>query len=163
MTFFLHAIFVGVFATGFMDLIAFAQRRFLGIPFLNYAMVGRWIGYIPKGRIIHRPIGQSPFIAYEATLGWTAHYLVGVVFAAILLHLAGPEWTQAPGPVWPVLFGAATVAAPFLLLQPGMGAGLAARKTPRPWTARLRSLSAHVAFGFGLWLGAWLWAKAGGG
>ena len=158
MIFFVHAVFIGAVGTGLMDLIGLAQRRLLGIPSLNYAMVGRWIGHIPNGQVIHRSIGQSPPVAYEAALGWAAHYLIGIIFGAILLLLAGPEWARAPGPVWPLLFGAATVVAPFLTLQPGMGAGLAARKTPNPWKARLRSLSAHVAFGLGLWLGARLWA-----
>lgn len=132
MIFLLQAVFVGIVATGFMDIVALAQKRFLGIPFLNYAMVGRWIGYIRNGQLIHRPIGQSPSIAHEAALGWVAHYLIGVVFAAILLVLTGPEWALTPGPACPVIFGAATVAAPFLLLQPVMGAGIAARKAPNP-------------------------------
>ncbi|MBQ2262067.1 MAG: DUF2938 domain-containing protein [Loktanella sp.] len=162
MTFIVHAIFVGVIATSFMDFVALAQKRFMGVPSLNYAMVGRWIGHIRKGRIIHRPIGQSPPIPHEAMLGWAVHYLIGVVFAAIFLLLSRPEWAQSPGLVWPVIFGVATVAAPFLVLQPGMGAGFAARKTPKPWIARLRSVSAHVAFGIGLWLGAVLWVAIGG-
>lgn len=162
MTFILHALFVGVFATGFMDIVALVQKRFMGIPALNYAMVGRWIGHIRHGQIIHRPIGKSPPIPNEAVLGWAAHYLTGVLFAATLLFLSRPEWAQSPGLAWPVIFGVATVAAPFLVLQPGMGAGLAARKTPTPWVARLRSVSAHFAFGIGLWLGAWLWVAVGG-
>lgn len=82
-------------ATGFMDFVALTQKRFMGIPSLNYAMVGRWIGHIPNRRIIHRPIGQSSPIPHEAVLGWAAHYLIGVVFAAIPLLFSGPEWAQA--------------------------------------------------------------------
>ncbi|MNW02868.1 hypothetical protein D3C71_1987200 [compost metagenome] len=48
-----------------------------------------------------------------------------------------------------------SVAAPFFILQPGMGAGIAASKTPRPNTARLRSLMAHAIFGVGLYVAAW--------
>ena len=43
---------------------------------------------------------------------------------------------------------------PFLVLQPAMGAGVAARKTPRPWISRGRSAAAHLAFGAGVFLGA---------
>ncbi|SEQ24199.1 Protein of unknown function [Faunimonas pinastri] len=159
----LHAAFVGIVATGFMDLVAFAQRRFLGVTSLSYAMVGRWIGHIPKGRLIHRPIGESAALPCEAALGWASHYLIGMVFAATLLLLAGADWAQRPGPIWPVSFGAGTVAAPFLLLQPGMGAGMAARGAPKPAAARWRSVSAHVTFGVGLWLGAWSWTQIAGG
>lgn len=57
-------------------------------------------------------------------------------------------------------FGAVTVLAPFLVLQPAMGAGLAARRTPRPGIARLKSLLAHLSFGAGLWVAAILWPAA---
>nr|WP_278252770.1 DUF2938 family protein [Stenotrophomonas maltophilia] len=55
-------------------------------------------------------------------------------------------------------FGTLSVAAPFLILQPGMGAGLAASKTPAPGKARLRSLVAHSVFGAGMYLSALLLA-----
>jgi hypothetical protein len=38
--------------------------------------------------------------------------------------------------------------------QPGLGAGIAASKTPKPNVARLRSLMAHAVFGLGLYLSA---------
>ncbi len=159
----LHAIFIGIIATGFMDLIAIVQRRLFDIPSLNYAMVGRWLGHIANGRLIHRPtIGQSSRISGESILGWMAHYVIGILFAAIFLSISDHQWTTMLGPIWPIMFGAITVAAPFLLLQPGMGAGIAARKTPSPWTARARSLAAHVTFGIGLWLGYLLLAQVGG-
>ena len=47
-------------------------------------------------------------------------------------------------------------AAPFLLMQPGMGAGIAASRTPRPAIARVHSLLNHLAFGAGLYLSALL-------
>lgn len=157
----LHAIFIGITATIFMDLVALGQLKVLGIPSLNYTLMGRWICYIPKGRWIHRPIGQSAPIPYEAVVGWSAHYLIGIIFSFSLLFVAGPKWSAQPDPMLPIAYGAVTVLAPFLVLQPGMGAGVAARKTPRPWIARFRSLAAHLSFGIGLWLGAWLWTKMG--
>ena len=51
----------------------------------------------------------------------------------------------------------ATLVAPFLVMQPAMGAGIAASKTPRPNVARLRSIVTHTAYGFGLYGSAWLW------
>jgi hypothetical protein len=50
------------------------------------------------------------------------------------------------------------VAAPFLLLQPALGAGIAASRTPRPNVARRRSLVTHLVFGLGLYLAAEGWA-----
>ncbi|HCA03098.1 MAG TPA: DUF2938 domain-containing protein [Halomonas campaniensis] len=146
------ALLLGLGATAFMDIVALLQKRLLGIPSLNYAMVGRWLGHLPKGRFIHRPIGESAPIQAEMALGWLAHYLIGVAFAIIFLVLVGPNWLARPSLIPALGFGVITVMAPFLVLQPGMGAGVAASKTPQPTTARLRSLFAHASFGAGLWV-----------
>ena len=50
---------------------------------------------------------------------------------------------------------------PFFLLQPPMGAGVAAAKSPDPLAARLRSLGSHAVFGLGLYLTASLLATIG--
>ncbi|WP_345886297.1 DUF2938 domain-containing protein [Shewanella algae] len=154
--FWLNALLLGVGATLVMDIWALAQKMLLGIPSLSYPMVGRWIGHLPKGKLIHSPIGVSAAIKGEAWLGWGAHYLIGIIFAAILLAICGSQWLQAPKIMPALLLGIISVLAPFLILQPGLGAGLAARRTPAPWTARGRSLLAHTVFGLGLYLTALL-------
>jgi hypothetical protein len=87
-------------------------------------------------------------------LGWSIHYLTGIVFAAGLIYIVGFEWLRAPtlGPA--LLFGVGTVAVPFFVMQPGMGAGVAASRTPNPGAARMQSLITHAMFGFGLWIAA---------
>ena len=45
--------------------------------------------------------------------------------------------------------------APFLLMQPCMGAGIAASRTPHPASARVHSLINHAVFGLGLYLFGW--------
>ena len=44
----------------------------------------------------------------------------------------------------------------WFILQPGMGAGIAASKRPNPWTVRGLNFANHTVFGIGLWLGALL-------
>jgi len=145
---------IGAGATLFMDLWAAVQGRLLGIPSLNYALVGRWLGHLWLGRFAHDNIAAAAPIRGEKALGWFAHYAIGVLFAAMLLAVWGLEWARHPTPGPALLVGVMTVAAPFLILQPGMGAGIAARKTPQPHVARLRSLVAHVSFGIGLYAAA---------
>ena len=154
----LDALAIGVGATAVMDVWAVALKRFWCIPSLNLAMVGRWLGHLPRGTVTHANIAQAAPVRDEAILGWTAHYLIGVLFAAVLLALAGQEWVRQPTFAPALLAGLVSVAAPFCILQPGMGAGLAASKTPHPGAARLRSLMAHTAFGIGLYLAALLWS-----
>jgi hypothetical protein len=55
-----------------------------------------------------------------------------------------------------LIVGVGSVAAPFLVMQPGMGAGIAASRTPRPSAARLQSLVTHAIFGVGLYGAGWV-------
>lgn len=157
--FLLRAATIGIGATVLIDLWALLQRRAFATPTLDWALVGRWIGHFRHGRFFHAPIAQSTPVRGERALGWLAHYATGIGFATALLALCGPQWLRQPTP-WPALaFGLATVAFPFLLMQPGLGAGVAASKTPKPWLARRRSLITHGLFGLGLYLSAWTLAR----
>lgn len=141
-------------ATFFMDLWAVLQKRIFGVPPLDYALVGRWIGHLWRGHARHASIAAAPSIRREAALGWLAHCAAGVLFAALLLAVCGLGWAREPTPGPALLVGVAALAAPFLILQPGMGAGIAARKAARPNISRFRSLVAHVSFGIGLYAAA---------
>jgi hypothetical protein len=147
-------ILTGVGATALTDLWGLLRRRLLGMPVPNYAHVGRWIGHMRHGRFRHEAIAQAAPVRHEAALGWTAHYVIGVAYAALLPAVWGSGWFCAPTPAPALTVGIATVLAPFLLMQPGMGAGLFARRTPRPAVARLHSLAMHAVFGAGLYLSA---------
>lgn len=148
-------VLVGVGATAAMDAWGLVRRRLLGVPLANYGHVGRWIGHMRHGRFRHEAIARATPVGHEAAIGWTAHYLIGIAFAALLPALAGAGWFRDPTPGPALAVGLATVLAPFLLMQPGMGAGLAARRTPRPNIARLHSLATHAVFGLGLYASAW--------
>jgi Protein of unknown function (DUF2938) len=154
----MRAVLIGAGATAVMDIWAVIQKRLLGVPLLNFAMVGRWIGHLPRGQFTHNKIIEAPPIAGELAIGWSAHYIIGIVFAAALLSICGLEWASQPTLLPALIVGVVTVAAPFFIMQPGMGAGIAASKTPQPNIARLRSLIAHTSFGVGLYLAALMFA-----
>ena len=153
---FAYALAIGIGATAVMDLWAVLQKRAFGIRGLDYALVGRWLGHLLKGNWQHGPIPKASPIAAERFWGWTAHYVVGIAFAAGLLIVAGAEWTQRPTLPPALAVGLGTVVFPFFVLQPALGAGVAASSTPQPNLARLRSLLTHSVFGLGLYLSAWL-------
>ncbi|PJI84570.1 Protein of unknown function (DUF2938) [Yoonia maricola] len=154
LSFYANAVLIGIGATAFMDLVALAQRYFLAQQSLNYAMVGRWLGHVLRGRFVHRPISASEPVILERAIGWGAHYLIGVSFAAIFLLFMGQDWLIFESLTPALIFGGMTVLAPFLIIQPGMGAGLAARCLPNPTVARFKTVLAHLSFGFGMWLTA---------
>jgi len=150
----LAGLLTGIGATLTMDLWALLLKRVFRIPSLSYCLVGRWLGHMPAGTFKHANIGAAAPKPRECTVGWVAHYLIGAIFAVALLALAPAEWLQRPT-LWPALvFGIATVAVPFLIMQPSFGFGIAASKTPNPRQARLKSLATHAVFGVGLYASA---------
>ena len=112
-------------------------------------------GYTGLGLVLEetgRTLTPSPLLGTALT-AVAALNLAGTdaQCAAILPGIWGVAWFHHPtiGPALAV--GIGTVAAPFLVMQPGMGAGIAASRTPRPASARLQSLLMHAIFGLGLY------------
>lgn len=147
-----RVIVLGIAATLVMDLWALLRRRCFGIASLDYALVGRWLGHMRQGRFHHPAIGKAQPVRGECLLGWSCHYLIGVIFAALFVAVIGPQWLGQPTLVPALVLGAISVSAPLLLMQPAFGMGLAASRTPYPWQVRLRSLVTHLVFGVGIYL-----------
>ena len=151
--FIVRSIVIGTGATMTIDLWAAMWRGF-GIPSLSFAFLGRWIAYLPRGRWRHESIARTAPVRGELLVGWSAHYAIGISFAALLLATFGLAWGRAPT-MGPALFiGIVTVAAPWFVLQPALGAGIASSKTPAPIFNGLKSLITHAVFGFGLFIAA---------
>jgi hypothetical protein len=135
-----------------MDVVALGRHRMFGTPMPDYGMVGRWFAHMPRGRFVHERIAAAAPMPGEKWIGWSAHYGTGIAFALLLLATCGIEWACRPTLLPALAVGIATVTAPFLLMQPGMGAGIASSRTPNPMAARMRSLVAHATFGLGLYV-----------
>nr|WP_266064666.1 DUF2938 domain-containing protein [Brucella intermedia] len=159
MTIALGVVFVGIGGTGVMDAWAILQKQIFGVPSLDYRLVGRWIGHYPNGCFKHDSIAMADEVQSEVVLGWVAHYLIGIAFA-ILLLLIWPEWLRHPTLSPALIVGIGSVVAPFLVLQPSFGAGIAAYRTPEPWLVRFRSLVAHTSFAAGLYFSGMLFSFA---
>lgn len=153
--FLVRAVVIGVGATLVMDLWALVLRKF-GVPSLNFALLGRWLGHLPEGRFVHEKIDRAEPVPAERLLGWVAHYSIGVAFSFLLLATCGLEWARSPSLLPALGIGIVTVLAPLFVLQPALGAGIASTKTPRPLFNSLKSLVTHTVYGFGLYLAAFL-------
>lgn len=90
----------------------------------------------------------------EIFTGWAFHYLTGIIFAFVPLVLNGAVWLSEPSLTAGLLAGLLTLFAPFMILQPAFGFGIAASRTLRPWLARLLSVLTHLAYGVGLYIAA---------
>ena len=82
-----------------------------------------------------------------------------MAFAALLLTTAGLDWAHAPSLPPALGIGVVTVLAPWLLLQPALGAGIASSKTPAPLFNATKSLVTHTVYGVGLYLAGLLAAS----
>jgi hypothetical protein len=149
-----RAIVVGSGGAALMDAWGLLARRALNIQGLDYALLGRWIGHFPRGRFFHERIAAATPVPGERALGWAAHYAIGIGFAVLLLLVWGLDWARSPTLLPPMLVGMGTILAPWLVMQPAMGAGIAASRTPNPGAARLRNLATHAVYGIGLYLTA---------
>jgi hypothetical protein len=149
-----RAIATGVIATALLDLFNLAQKRILNAPTPDWGLVGRWIGHMPQGRFVHDSIGKAPPIPGERAIGWIAHYAIGVAFATIAILAFGVGWARQPTFLPAFIVGIVGVIAPYFMLQPGMGMGIAASKAPNPTLARIRSLITHTVFGVSLYVAA---------
>ncbi|MGD9476683.1 DUF2938 domain-containing protein [Shinella sp. G-2] len=142
---------IGIGATVLMDLWAILLWKAFGQSRPNWAPVGRWFYHLKNGIVFHDDIGKAEPYGQERALGWIGHYAVGIVYGVILALIVGPAWFAAPTflPAW--ILGIVTVGAGWFLLQPGLGIGIAASKTPAPGKVRVLNLVSHTVFALGLY------------
>jgi hypothetical protein len=128
----------------------------MGVPTLDFAFIGRWVGHLLRGKFVHPAIARAEPIKGERAWGWLTHYAIGIAFAAVLVGSQGAAWARQPtlGPALSI--GLCTVLAPLFVMQPAMGAGIASSKTATPMKNVLRSVANHAVFGLGLYLSSLL-------
>ena len=151
------AVFVGVGAALLMDIWNLFLRRAFNISSLNFCFVGRWLSSMLTGTFTHANIATAPKKPAECAIGWTAHFLISIAFALMLVIPTSGSWLEHPALLPALLVGVGTVLIPYFIVQPALGLGIASANTPNPTLARLKSLMTHTAFGVGLYLSAILW------
>ncbi len=148
-----RVVFIGIGATAAMDAWLLCLKR-AGVPTLDFAFIGRWIAHLARGKWSHDTIARAEPVAGELALGWLTHYVVGVAFAGLLVAIYGVAWTRNPGLLPALSVGMGSVIAPWFVMQPAMGAGIASSRTATPAKNCVRSLATHTVFGAGLYIAA---------
>jgi hypothetical protein len=149
--FIIRSIIIGAGATALLDIWNLILNKVFNVPLPNWAMVGRWFSHTTKGKFAHESIGKAQAVHKELAIGWIAHYVVGILFAASVMIIWGLEWALAPTLLPALIIGLVTVGCGWFILQPGMGLGVAAAKMPNATNIRLRGVLGHIIFGLGLY------------
>jgi Protein of unknown function (DUF2938) len=151
----------GALATIGMDIWAAVAKHVLRLPTANWALVGRWFGHMPRGVFVHLSIADAAPVQNELAIGWIAHYFTGIVYGIAYLTIVGFLVPVGPSLISALVFALVTLIAPWLIIQPGMGAGVFASRTQCPNLVRLINLSMHGVFGVCLY-SACVLAQQGG-
>ena len=150
----LRAVLIGIGGTVVLDLWAAFMQRVFNVPATNWAMVGRWVGHMPRGHFMHENIGKAAPVSGEHAIGWIVHYVIGTVYGLLLVGLWGVEWLREPTLLPPLILALGLLVAPYFIMMPGMGSGIAGAKTPKPNLTRLKSAVGHSVFGLGMYVTA---------
>nr|WP_221412566.1 DUF2938 family protein [Dysgonomonas sp. ZJ709] len=86
---------IGIRATLLMDMWSYLLSYF-NIKTLDYRLVGRWIGNFFNGKFIHENITRTPTVRYEAIIGWSVHYFIGIIFSFVLVACFGIRLALSP-------------------------------------------------------------------
>ena len=77
----ISAILMGLGATLTFNLWALFLKHAFSITPSNICLVRRWLRYMSDGIFRHSNIGSAPQKSAECTVGWIAHYMIGITFA----------------------------------------------------------------------------------
>ena len=148
---------VGVLATVTMDVVAIVALR-LGIAGRGPRrtgpdLIGRWIGYLLRGKFRHTDIRQTPPLPGELVLGLVAHYSIGTVLTLVYLGLLITAHAR-PTALNAIVFGVATTVFPWFIMFPSQGMGWLGRDAPDNAHLVRVSLFNHIIFGLSiaLWM-----------
>jgi hypothetical protein len=147
----LSAVAIGTGASLLMDLWNLFLKLAFGIPSLNYCLLGRWLCHMPGGTFRHASIARARQMPSECLVGWIAHYTIGAGLAVGFVVVVSRDWLARPALLPALLYGVGTAVLPLFIMQPALGLGVAASRTPHPMQARVKSLVTHTVFGVGLY------------
>jgi len=142
---------VGIGGTVALDIWAWIIFKIFGLPATNWTLVGRWVGHMKSKQFIQPNLASTKKVRGELIIGWVVHYIIGMAYGLIILLLWGEQWLDNPTVLAPMLVSWFFLIAPFFIMMPGMGLGIAGAKTPNPILTRIRSFAGHTAFGLGMY------------
>lgn len=150
---FLTSLIVGILATLTMDVGGLIGLR-LGIGGRGPRrtgpdLIGRWVGYLFRGKFKHTDILQTPPLRGEIILGGAAHYSIGIVLTLLYIGILLVAHAK-PTVLSAFFYGVATTVFSWFILFPSEGMGWLGRDAPGDAHMPRFSLYNHIVFGLGL-------------
>ena len=144
---------VGVGSTIALDLWGILTAQIGWMPGTHWPSVGRWLVGLATGKLIFDGSETRPFTAFESALGWIFHYAVGLFYAAMFPIFWGVGFIEAPVPFPFILIGVIiSTLAGLMILMPGMGGGVFARRVPNTAGMIIYVIIAHIVFAIAQYL-----------
>jgi len=153
----IEIIVIGIVATFVTDIWQRLLQAIAGVPPARWGLIGRWVAGFPRGVFVHQSIVAAESVRGELALGWAFHYAIGIAWAALYFAVIRFGLNSDPTLISAVAVSLALLVAPWFVMQPALGMGFMASRTPKPAAARAMSVLAHAVFGIGLYLGAICW------
>jgi DUF2938 family protein len=140
----------GVLGTLVMDSLNHLFARTGMLLRIDMRMIGRMSAGWARGRFRYGHPSEMKQVANERLYGYITHYTIGMGLAVTYvlswdLLVGGPA-----SPVWALVYGVATTAAPLFFVLPSMGLGMFGRRSPEGIRAPLSSLANHLFYGVGM-------------
>jgi len=154
----IEIIVIGIVATLVTDIWQRLLQVMAGLPPTRWGLIGRWVAGFPRGVFVHQSITAAKSVRGETALGWAFHYAVGIAWAALYVVIMRFGFGSGPTLVSALAVSLALLVAPWFVMQPALGLGFMAARTPKPAAVLAMSVLAHTVFGIGLYLGAIGWA-----
>ncbi|NVM66585.1 glucan phosphoethanolaminetransferase (alkaline phosphatase superfamily) [Mucilaginibacter sp. SG538B] len=131
----------GTFAT---DIWTFLLRLF-GVHSHGLLLVGLWVkSHLPS-------VLQGQLAGKELLIGWTAHYLLGISFAFLLIPMYGKKWFRQPTAFSALVLALVTFVISLFIIQPMLNFGIAFSKFRTQPVILLKVLAFHLIYSLGVY------------
>ena len=104
----------------------------------------------PRGVFVHQSITAAASVRGEAAIGWAFHYVAGIAWAALYVAITTLGSGSAPTFISALAVSLVLLVAPWFVMQPALGLGFMAARTPKPAAVCAVNVSVHTVFGVGL-------------
>jgi len=155
-------IVIGIVATLVTDIWQRLLQAIAGLPPARWGLIGRCVAGFRRGVFVHQSITTAASVRGEAAIGWAFHYAVGIAWAALYVAITKLGFGSGPTFISALAVSLVLLVAPWFVMQPALGLGFMAARTPQPAAVRTVNVAVHTVFGIGLYLGAIGWAWIAG-